>query len=151
MGISSTSFKDGHEKVGGWPKGRQAEIMAENKKKFLLALEKSMGIVTSAAKICGLSTDAHYAYMRDDPEYRKSVELVREIKLDYAESKLLENVGAGKEASIIFLLKTLGKKRGYIEQPGYELPPDESEFKMPTIEIVDTEYEEIKPKRIENE
>ena len=39
-----------------------------------------------------------------------------ERRLDFAESKLDENIAAGKEASIFFLLKTLGKNRGYTDR-----------------------------------
>jgi len=78
--------------------------------------------------------------------------LVLEIALDYGESKLFELIADKNPAAVIFFLKTKGKKRGYIEQPGYELPPDEGVFKMPVIEIVkDISYEDVTPKRIENE
>jgi len=38
------------------------------------------------------------------------------------------------------------------ENTGYEIPPDEGVFKMPVIEIVkDISFEDVTPKRIENE
>lgn len=129
---------------------RRDEVKRKNKKKLLAALEQSLGIATDAIKICGLGSATHQRYKRDDPEYRSAVEDIEEMVLDYVESKLLELIKSGKEASTIFYLKTKGKKRGYIEQPGYEIPPDESEFKMPKIEIVkDIPYEDVTPKRIE--
>jgi len=152
MAISKTSFKKGHKRIGGASIKKMAKMKQRNKEKFLAALEQSLGIISDAANICGLSRNTHYGWMKEDPEYKKRVEDISEMALDYVESKLLELIKSGKEASTIFYMKTKGKKRGYIEQPGYEIPPDEGVFKMPKIEIVkDISYEDVTPKRIENE
>lgn len=152
MARSAGTFRTGHKKVGGSTLEKKAKMKAKSKEKFLIALRGSLGIATTAAKVCAMNIQSHYAYMRDDAKYKKAVEEIGEMTLDYVESKLLELINMGKEASTIFYLKTKGKKRGYIEQPGYEIPPDESEFKMPVIEIVkDIDYEDVTSKRIENE
>jgi len=54
--------------------------------------------------------------MQSDEEYKKSVEELSNLALDFAESKLHENISKGKEVSTIFFLKTKGKKRGYVER-----------------------------------
>ena len=154
MAISSTSFKKGTKRPEAISvKNRQPrrdQVKVINKKRFLEALTKSLGIVSHAAKLCGLNTQTHRRYKLEDEDYRRAVEDVEEMVLDYAESKLLELINEKNVAAVIFFCKTKGKKRGYIEQPGYEVPPDESEFKMPKIEIVkDIEYEDVTPKRIE--
>lgn len=155
MARSKTTFKKGHEMIGDGitvekRKDQREEVKVKNKKKFLAALAKSLGIVTTAAKLCGLNYGTHRNYKRDDMEYRRAVEEIDEMVLDYGESKLLELIKDKNVAAVIFFLKTKGKKRGYIEQPGYEVPPDESEFKMPVIKIVkDISYEDVTPKRIE--
>ena len=129
---------------------RRDDVKVKNKEKFLAALANSLGIVTSAAKLCGLSAETHRNYFRDDMEFRRKVEDIGEMVLDYGESKLLELINDKNVAAVIFFLKTKGKKRGYIEQPGYEVPPDESEFKMPKIEIIkDIPYEDVSTKRLE--
>ena len=155
MAISSTSFKKGHKMIGEGitvegRRDQRMEVKRKNKKRLLAALEKSLGLVTHAVRLCKLDYSTHRRYKRDDPEYKRAVEEIEEMVLDYGESKLLELINEKNVAAVIFFLKTKGKKRGYIEQPGYEIPPDESEFKMPKIEIVkDISYEDVTPKRIE--
>tara|TARA_R110002153_G_scaffold191003_1_gene343875 strand:+ start:171 stop:536 length:366 start_codon:yes stop_codon:yes gene_type:complete len=88
----------------------------QTKKKVLEALEKTLGIVTTACKKVGLSRTQFYVWYKEDEEFRKAVDAVENMALDFAESKLMENIGSKKETSIIFYLKTKGKKRGYIEK-----------------------------------
>ena len=80
------------------------------------ALEKTLGIVTHAAKIAGIDRTTHYLWMREDEEYRKAVESVEDMALDFAESELHNQIKNGETSSTIFYLKTKGKKRGYIEK-----------------------------------
>ena len=91
-----------------------------NKKKVLEALEKTLGIVTSACKMCDVSRTQFYIWYKEDAEFNKAVDEVEGMALDFAESKLLENIKSKKETSIIFYLKTKGKKRGYIEKQEIE-------------------------------
>jgi hypothetical protein len=58
--------------------------------------------------------------MRDDSEYKAAVEGIAEIALDFAESALMKNIKAGKEASNMFYLKCRGKRRGYVERQEIE-------------------------------
>jgi len=150
MATSSTSFKKGHKRIGGASIKKMAKMKQRNKQKFLAALEQSLGIVSTAAKMCGLHKSTHFGWKLEDPEYKKRVEEIEETKKDFGESKLLSLVRQENPAAVIFFCKTQLKDRGYIEQPGYEIPPDESEFRMPKIEIVkDISYEDVTPKRIE--
>ena len=87
-----------------------------NKKKILEALQKTLGIVTSACKMCDVSRTQFYIWHKEDEQFKKDVDSVEGMALDFAESKLLENIKSKKETSIIFYLKTKGKKRGYIEK-----------------------------------
>ena len=80
------------------------------------ALEKSLGIVTTACKAVGISRETHYRWTREDEEYKMAVESVADIALDFAESKLHQSISSGSDAATIFYLKTKGKKRGYIER-----------------------------------
>ena len=87
-----------------------------NKKALLEALEKSMGIVTTACEEVGINRWTYYDYYNKDEDFKKKVDELAEVALDFAESKLYKNINEGKETSIIFYLKTKGKKRGYIEK-----------------------------------
>lgn len=91
-----------------------------HKKQMLAALEKSLGVVTSAAKTVGIDRRNHYKWMIADPKYKEAVEDIENIALDYAESRLHKSIGEGSDTAVIFFLKTKGKKRGYIEKQEIE-------------------------------
>lgn len=85
------------------------------KKAMIEALEKSLGVVTSACKNVGISRETHYRYLREDPKYKEAVEGIENVALDFAESQLHKQIKDGNSTSTIFFLKTKGKRRGYIE------------------------------------
>lgn len=85
------------------------------------ALEKSMGIVTSACKQVGIARNTHYEWLKLDKEYRKAVKEIENVALDFAESMLHKQILKGNPLSTIFFLKCKGKKRGYIEQHNVEI------------------------------
>lgn len=86
-----------------------------NKKAMIEALEKSLGVVTTACKNVGISRETHYKYYREDEDYKAKVDGVEDIAIDFAESQLHKQIKEGSTAASIFYLKTKGKKRGYIE------------------------------------
>ena len=87
-----------------------------NKKAMLEALEKSLGVVTTACKQVGISRMSHYRYLEDDPQYAKDVRDIENVALDFAESKLHKQIDKGDTTACIFYLKTKGKQRGYVER-----------------------------------
>ena len=87
---------------------------------MLKALEKSLGIVTTAANQVGISRETHRKWCINDAEYAAKVEEIKDIKLDFLESKAHQRVNEGSDTMIIFMLKTQGKKRGYIERQEVE-------------------------------
>ena len=86
------------------------------KKAMIAALEKSLGIVTTACKTVGIDRGSHYNWMREDEEYKAAVESIADLAIDFAESSLHKQIQDGNPTSTIFYLKTKGKKRGYIER-----------------------------------
>ena len=91
------------------------------KEAMLEALDKSLGIVSTAAKMVGIDRSTHYAWMNSDEEYKKAVDSIQDSVLDFAESHLYKLVKEGNPAATIFFLKTKGKKRGYIERQEIEV------------------------------
>ena len=86
------------------------------KKKLLEGLVKSLGIVTVGCKLAEVSRETYYKYYNTDPKFKKKVDDIADIALDFAESKLHKLIKDGDKTGIIFYLKTKGKKRGYIER-----------------------------------
>ena len=80
------------------------------------ALTKSLGIVTLACKEVDIARQTHYRWMQEDEKYRRDVEDVADIALDFAESKLHKQIDKEDTTATIFYLKTKGRKRGYIER-----------------------------------
>lgn len=87
-----------------------------HKKAMIDALVKSLGVVTTACREVGISRTLHYNWMSDDPDYKKAVEDISDVALDFAETMLHKNIQERDTTSIIFYLKTKGKRRGYIER-----------------------------------
>lgn len=105
------------------------------KRAMVEALEKSLGVVTTACKSVGIARATHYLWMENDPEYRKAVDSLQDVALDFAESKLFKSIENGSDTATIFYLKTKGKKRGYIERKEYDHTTD-GERIIPPIEWI---------------
>lgn len=91
-----------------------------HKKAMIQALEKSLGVVTTACKSVGINRCTHYEWLKTDEEYKKEVEDIENIALDFAESQLHKQISEGNTAGTIFYLKTKGKKRGYVERQEHD-------------------------------
>jgi hypothetical protein len=88
----------------------------QHKKAMLDALEKSLGVVTSACKTVGVGRTTHYLWMQEDKEYKAAVDELSDVAIDFAESQLHKQIKEGNSTATIFFLKTKGKKRGYVER-----------------------------------
>lgn len=91
------------------------------KEAMLQALERSLGIVTTACNAVGINRSTHYDWMRKDPEYKQAVKSIEDRTLDFAESHLHKLIKEGNPAATIFFLKTKGKGRGYVERQEIEV------------------------------
>jgi len=105
------------------------------KKAMLEALEKSLGVVTTACKQVGIDRGTHYNWLKNDEEYKEQVKNLENVVLDFAESQLHKQILDGNTTATIFLLKTKGKSRGYIERQ--EIVTDTDNFFK--VEIIDAE------------
>lgn len=84
--------------------------------KIVTAYEKKGGNMAATATALGVTRQALYKWRKEDEKLSKMLDDIDEGILDYTESKLIEKVNEGNLTAIIFLLKTKGKKRGYVEQ-----------------------------------
>ena len=149
------THEKGMEQVGGtegWKKYSKERVIA--------ALVKG-GTKSAAARTLKCDRGTITRYMDDDPEIAKAVEEAKEILIDLAEEGLMKNVKDNQQAAIAFVLKTLGKERGYVERienTGRGGGPIESEIKVGTSnkklhDIIDNltgqvEDEAVKVKKI---
>lgn len=99
-----------------------------NKKALVEAMEKSLGVVTQACKIVGVSRWTYYDYYNNDKEFQKEIDEIQNIALDFAESQLHKQISSGNISGIIFYLKTKGKNRGYIERTEQHMTYTEGQF-----------------------
>lgn len=90
--------------------------MDENKEIMLKCLEQALGVVSTACKAAKIGRVTHYRWLKKDEEYADKVRDVQEVAVDFAESHLHRLIQDGNPAATIFMLKTKGKNRGYIER-----------------------------------
>ena len=90
--------------------------IADNKIALLEALESTMGVVTAGCMKAGISRATYYEYVNTDDAFAQAVLDLQNVALDFTETALFSNISKGREASIIFYLKTKGKGRGYVEK-----------------------------------
>ena len=107
------------------------------KETLLQALESSLGIVSTACTRSGISRSSFYKWYKEDEEFRKKVDEIDNLKLDFVESKLFKNIENEKEKSIIFYLQHKGHKRGYIQKQNINLTSDQEDIKKIEIEIIE--------------
>jgi hypothetical protein len=95
-----------------------AEFKDITKEAFIIAYRENFGNITISCQACGISRTMYQNWMKNDPEFRKALAEIEpeEIMLDWGEHKLMERITKGDTLATMFLLKTKGKRRGYIEK-----------------------------------
>lgn len=94
--------------------------MRGKKKLMIEALKKHLGVVTRACKQVEITYQTHYNWLKDNEEYKKEVEAIPNMVLDFVENALFKLIREGTPSAIIFFLKTKGRERGYIEKQEIE-------------------------------
>ena len=105
------------------------------KKKLIKALEQSLGVVTTACKNVDVARSTFYDWYNADEVFKKEVDGIGDIAIDFAESQLHKQIQDGNSTSTIFYLKCKGKRRGYVERT--EIVGVEGEPTAFKIEIID--------------
>lgn len=72
--------------------------------------------ISATCLALGIARKAFYNWKNKDEKLREMLEEAEEALLDFAESKLMDNINKGDTTSLIFFLKTKGKRRGYVEK-----------------------------------
>lgn len=102
------------------------------------ALRKCAGNMTAAAKQLKVSRITVWKYVRRSPDLQKVIAEVQEETIDLAESqlvKLLKERGhRGHTQAVLFVLKTLGRRRGWVERTEISGVPD-GEKTEPTASV----------------
>lgn len=85
------------------------------KNALVQAMEKSLGVVTTACRNVGCDRSTFYEYYNNDEDFKNEIDSLKNVALDFAESQLHQKMKKGDTTAIIFYLKTQGKDRGYVE------------------------------------
>jgi carbamoylphosphate synthase small subunit len=95
--------------------------LKEKKKNFAEAFFKKGCNISEACKAVEISRPTYYDWLYSDEEFKAAIEEAQEKLIDFTESKLVENIQSNDTRAIIFMLKTKGKNRGYIEKSQTEI------------------------------
>lgn len=75
--------------------------------------EKKSGNITATCIAANIGRRTFYRYLDNDAKFKEMIEDVNESLVDLAETKLLTLINEGDRESILFMLRTKGKDRGY--------------------------------------
>lgn len=102
-----------------------AGAMKVSENALIEAAEKAQGIVSYLATLLNLDNRTVKRYLEMVPEAKKAFESGREIVIDKAESELLrmafDRTNPRQFDAVLFLLKTVGKTRGFTEKTETEV------------------------------
>ena len=112
-----------------------AKRTEKNKERYLKNLEKCGGHLSQAAKMTGVTYRATLNWRKDDPEFDEAVEDIHQSTLDDIQASLYQKaIGkktitddgevkyeGGDTIAAIFVMKTQGAKRGFVEKKQLEV------------------------------
>lgn len=96
----------------------ESDVFSLKKKAFIEAYASCFGNVTKSCKIADTARSTYYEWIATDESFAKTISGIepKAMLVDLAEDFLVKNIKAGSTPEILFLLKTLGKDRGYVEK-----------------------------------
>lgn len=95
------------------PPIKQPEFTAEQ---MIDAIKSARGLITVAAARLGCSPKTVHRYIDKYPTVAAAKKEAREGILDMTEARLYHAANDGEQWAVTFLLKNLGKDRGYVER-----------------------------------
>ena len=107
---------------------------------FLIAYEKSLGVLKPACDMTGMCRKTIWEWRKKYPEFDAACHDCEETAVDFVETKLYKLINDGAEASTIFYLKTKAKHRGYIERQEVDMS---AEVKGVTVNVTNQETAQV--------
>ena len=113
-----------------------AEFKEISKEAFIIAYKENFGNITISCEAAGVGRGQYKSWCENDPEFRKRLAEIEpeEIMLDFGEQKLMERIARGDTLATMFLLKTKGKRRGYVERQ--EVSHEGDVVKQITVNVI---------------
>lgn len=99
------------------PRGSKPKATAEQ---VIEAVRRNRGIIRGVARDLGVNRTTVYTYVHRWQSVRQALEEERENMIDYAETKLYDQIRNGSLKAIEFFLRGPGKDRGYVERRIYD-------------------------------
>jgi hypothetical protein len=109
-----------------------------NKKRMLQALEKSLGVVTTALKTTELSRTNYYKWLKEDEQFAKDVADIQNIANDFIKSKYYECVKDKVPSVVLHAAKT---QLGWNETNRLDITSGDKAINMPVITFIETDTE----------
>lgn len=98
-------------------------------------LRKNLGNMSQCARAAKVTRQAVSHYISDHPELEEIVKESRESIVDLSEDCVIKAIRKGNAKVAMDVLKTLGRKRGYIEETSIT-GPDGGPIEFRVIEVV---------------
>ena len=123
-----------------------AQFKDITKEAFIIAYKENFGNITIACEAAGVGRGQYKSWCDKDPEFRQRLADIEpeEIMLDFGEHKLMERIAKGDTLATMFLLKTKGKRRGYIERQ--EVAHEGDVVKQITVNVLKADHVDDVPK-----
>lgn len=115
------------------------EQLTEKQKNFLRIYDAVLCNVSLACQQCNIARTTYYYWLKESPAFKENAENIKEGLIDFAESKLMQEVRSGNTAAILFFLKTQGKSRGYVERVEQDVTVNKFEELMQSLPDEDEE------------
>lgn len=80
---------------------------------FMNYFRKGLGDISSACKKAKVTRQLYYYWIKNDENFKAEVEFTDDEIVDIGQRALLKKVKQGDTRSIIYLLNSKGRKRGY--------------------------------------
>jgi hypothetical protein len=90
-------------------------------KEIVTIYQKKGCNITSSCEALGIDRKTFYNWRNKNAKLDEALKDAEDSILDFAESKLIEHINDGDTTCLIFMLKTKGKNRGYVERHEQEI------------------------------